>query len=180
MNRASPSTTRKLSRTLGIRHMSTGGSHRSLSMKRAHVAFLSNALGDKATKPCQYNLYARSGFVNAVQASHLSPSPHNDPKSFVAISQALEGVGMCTPPSYTYCKNLTPSIILPGVTAYTGAARLIANKDYLTAAASVLATEARHASWIASAVNKFAGWSGDFDVRRTVSEPWISTYFYDL
>jgi hypothetical protein len=68
--------------------------------EKAHVAFLSNALGDKATKPCQYNLYARSGFVNAVQASHSSPSPHNDPKSFVAISQALEGVGMCTPPSY--------------------------------------------------------------------------------
>lgn len=86
--------------------------------EKTHVEFLSKALGDKATKPCQYSF------------------PHTDVKSFVALSQALEGVG---------------------VTAYSGAARFITNKDYLTAAASVLATEARHASWIASAVSKFAG-----------------------
>ncbi|KAG5633100.1 hypothetical protein H0H81_011039, partial [Sphagnurus paluster] len=41
----------------------------------AHVAFLSSALGDKATKPCTYKF------------------PHNDPKSFAALSQILEGVG---------------------------------------------------------------------------------------
>ena len=45
-----------------------------------------------------------------------------------------------------------------------GAAQLISNKDYLTAAASVLATEACHASWVAFAVNKFGRWSGSFDV----------------
>jgi hypothetical protein len=52
-----------------------------------------------------------------------------------------------------------------GTSAYTGAAQYITSKSYLTAAASVLATEARHASWVASAVNKFAGWSGALDVR---------------
>ncbi|KAG5644758.1 hypothetical protein H0H81_009385 [Sphagnurus paluster] len=41
----------------------------------AHVAFLSSALGDKATKPCTYKF------------------PHHDPKSFAALSQILEGVG---------------------------------------------------------------------------------------
>lgn len=90
-----------------------------------HVAFLTKVLGDKATKPCTYSF------------------PYNDPKSFTALSQALEGTG---------------------VSAYSGAAKLIQNKDYLTAAAVVLSTEARHASWIASAVNKHAGWSGAFDV----------------
>ncbi|KAF8954007.1 ferritin-like domain-containing protein [Flammula alnicola] len=75
--------------------------------------------------------------------------PYTDPKSFAALSQILEGVG---------------------TSAYTGAAQLITNKDYLTAAASVLATEARHASWVASAVNKFAGWSGAFDVPLSLNQ----------
>ncbi|KAJ6484966.1 ferritin-like domain-containing protein [Mycena vulgaris] len=91
----------------------------------AHVAFLSGALGAKATQPCNYSF------------------PYTDPKSFAALSQAIEGVG---------------------VSAYTGAAQYITDKAYLTAAASVLATEARHASWVASAVNKYAGWSGALDV----------------
>ncbi|KAJ7117638.1 ferritin-like domain-containing protein [Mycena epipterygia] len=91
----------------------------------AHVAFLSAALGDKATQPCNYSF------------------PYTDPKSFAGLSQAIEGVG---------------------VSAYTGAAQYITDKTYLTAAASVLATEARHASWVASAVNKYAGWSGALDV----------------
>ncbi|KAJ7023294.1 ferritin-like domain-containing protein [Mycena alexandri] len=91
----------------------------------AHVAFLSGALGANATQPCNYSF------------------PYTDPKSFAALSQAIEGVG---------------------VSAYTGAAQFITDKKYLTAAASVLSTEARHASWVASAVNKYAGWSGALDV----------------
>ncbi|KAJ7491887.1 ferritin-like domain-containing protein [Mycena latifolia] len=91
----------------------------------AHVKFLSAALGDKATQPCNYTF------------------PYTDPKSFAGLSQVIEGVG---------------------VSAYTGAAQYITDKTYLTAAASVLATEARHASWVASAVNKYAGWSGALDV----------------
>jgi hypothetical protein len=75
--------------------------------------------------------------------------PYTDPKSFATLSQVLEGVG---------------------TSAYTGAAQFISNKDYLTAAASILATEARHASWVASAANKFAGWSGAFDVPLDFNE----------
>ncbi|KAJ7575127.1 ferritin-like domain-containing protein [Mycena floridula] len=91
----------------------------------AHVAFLSNAIGDAATKPCTYNF------------------PYTDPMSFAALAQTLEGVG---------------------VSAYTGAAQYITTPAYLTAAASVLATEARHAAYVANAVNKQMPWSGALDV----------------
>jgi hypothetical protein len=88
-----------------------------------------------------------------------SESPFKDPKSFAALSAALEGVG---------------------VSAYAGAAQLVSDKKLLTAAATILSTEARHTSWTRSAVNKGSGWSGAFDVshsssctKRTCLDGWL-------
>ncbi|KAF9028750.1 hypothetical protein BDZ89DRAFT_1101675 [Hymenopellis radicata] len=75
--------------------------------------------------------------------------PYNTPKEFAALSQIFEGVG---------------------VTAYSGAAQFIQNKEYLTTAAVILSTEARQAAWVASAVNKIEPWSGAFDVALTMNE----------
>ncbi|KAF9559212.1 hypothetical protein CPC08DRAFT_736194 [Agrocybe pediades] len=99
--------------------------------EKAHVDFLTSALGNKATKACVYDF------------------PYTDVNSFVALSKLFEGVG---------------------VSAYTGAAQLITNKAYLTAAASVLSTEARHASWVASAIGKVNPWSGPLDVPLSLNE----------
>jgi len=46
------------------------------SHEAAHVSFLSTALGDQATKPCNYSF------------------PYTDPASFSALSAVLEGVGV--------------------------------------------------------------------------------------
>jgi len=89
-----------------------------------HVTFLAGALGDAATKACEYSF------------------PYTDPKSFVALSSVLEN---------------------GGVSAYLGAAQFITTKAYLTAAGSILTTEARHQGWVNSAVAKQSAWSKAFD-----------------
>ncbi|EKM57281.1 uncharacterized protein PHACADRAFT_91776 [Phanerochaete carnosa HHB-10118-sp] len=89
-----------------------------------HVAFISNALGSAAPQPCTYNF------------------PYNDPKSFAALSMALETVG---------------------TSAYIGAAHLLENKDTLTEAASILGVESRQAGWVSSAVLKGSAWDGAFE-----------------
>ncbi|KAG8920708.1 hypothetical protein FRC03_010820 [Tulasnella sp. 419] len=75
--------------------------------------------------------------------------PYDSPRSFAALAMVLEGVG---------------------VSAYLGAARFIADKDYAEAAESIMSVESRHAAWISSAIQKQAAWGGAFDTPLNLNQ----------
>ncbi|KAI0366557.1 hypothetical protein BV20DRAFT_1055557 [Pilatotrama ljubarskyi] len=85
---------------------------------------------------------------NAVKACEYD-FPFDSPKTFAAMSMVFETVGS---------------------SAYLGGAKFLGNNaEYVTAAGSILAVEARQASWVTSSVMKLQPWNGPFDVPLTAS-----------
>jgi hypothetical protein len=72
----------------------------------------------------------------------LRYSPYTDVKSFISLATLIENVG---------------------VSAYAGAAQYIDSDAYLTIAATILSTEARHQAWQSSAVSNAQPWSSAYD-----------------
>lgn len=124
--------------------------------EKAHVQFLRAALGGAAVARPAIDFTA--AFTGAARAAGLIKDtetfdPFADELSFMLGAYIFEDVG---------------------VTAYKGAARLIVNKDYLEAAAGLLAVEAYHAGEIRSilySLRLFTPTQRISDLRNTADGP---------
>lgn len=93
--------------------------------------------------------FLQSALGSAATSECTYSFPYTDPASFIALATVLEGVG---------------------VAAYTGATQLLTNKTTITAASSILAVEARHQSWLESAVEHGSGWNTGFETPLDVDQ----------
>ncbi|KAL0572628.1 hypothetical protein V5O48_009331 [Marasmius crinis-equi] len=91
--------------------------------------------------------------LTAMKASPVQPCtynfPYTDLASFVALGNVFETVGS---------------------SAYSGAASFVSNKGVLTVAATILAIEARHSSWLSASALNANPWSGAFEVALTPNQ----------
>ncbi|KAH0589726.1 hypothetical protein H2248_005447 [Termitomyces sp. 'cryptogamus'] len=117
-----------------------------MSLRTSHFLSVFLVRGPSAHAPTNCRFLIRKLYHLTNQ--YILRSPVDSPKAFAALSQVIENVG---------------------TGAYTGAISTL-SQQYITGSASILGTEARQASLVASYVNGVEGWGNPFNIPLTKNQ----------
>ncbi|KAI0051495.1 hypothetical protein FA95DRAFT_1554589 [Auriscalpium vulgare] len=112
--------------------------------------------------------FLKAGYAASVRGYYQQIASHE--QTHVANLTSLLGTQAVQPCTYNFGNGNVSTFVatsdmleVVGASAYSGSARYLQNKDLLTAAAAILATEARQSSWINSAVRGGNPWSTAYE-----------------
>ncbi|VDC07448.1 unnamed protein product [Peniophora sp. CBMAI 1063] len=134
-----------------------------LTLEHLENAFYSGALERFSVQD-----FANAGFQPWVRGRFLQIAEHEaDHVKFLSTALGSDATRPCTY-SFPYDDvkgfvDLSATFEQVGASAYTGAAKFISDKDYLTAAATILSTEARQAAWVESSVRRGSAWGTAYE-----------------
>ncbi|RDB30145.1 Protein rds1 [Hypsizygus marmoreus] len=134
-----------------------------LAIENLQSAFYNQSLSqfdEQAFNDSGFSPSVRTGFVNIGQNKQIHAALINNTLGSNATQPCNYSFPVTNVTSFTALSQLIENI---GVSAYIGVMQNITNTTFITVASSILATDARYASWVAS-VNGVEPWDGAFDV----------------
>lgn len=122
--------------------------------------------------------FAKAGYPEWVRNRIEQIAGHEQTHvEFLSSALSAAGTKATQPCEYEFpcnnvqsCLELSNALETVGTSAYTGAIKFISEPGYVTAAGSILATEARHSSWIGSAALQSYPWSTSFEADLTANQ----------
>ncbi|KAF9555880.1 hypothetical protein CPC08DRAFT_111626 [Agrocybe pediades] len=133
--------------------------------------------------------FRRAGYPNWVRGRYQQIKEHEKIHlNFLESAVTTSGVENVQPCNYNFPDNdvhafvdLSEAITQIVTSIYVGGLHFFYNRDYVTVGASILAVEARQASWINSAVRKQNPWNTAFETALSPSQGLtLLTSFFDF
>ncbi|KIJ63871.1 hypothetical protein HYDPIDRAFT_29216 [Hydnomerulius pinastri MD-312] len=132
-----------------------------------------------------FTKYCQQGFLDAglpIWARNRWTEMAEHQATYVSFLQNILGDEAVQPCTYNFpdqdpwsFADLSYMLETSGISAYSGAARYLSSQDLVSTFGAILATKARHAAWVNSAINDANPWSSAFETPLDLNQVFTLT-----